>query len=726
MAQPQRYILILLILTLFILAAVRVAGPNAIIAQEIQVNGQSGAGQGESAQQDTPAEQAVGDTNSMLPEPIPFPAVESSNNSSMSNIADAANSSVDGYLYVFVADSTAFGGNRIYGYEVNKSTGVLSPIDVLPLSVGQSGLSQATIGEMMAYDGSNAILYVANDVEDTFSAYAVELTSGALVEKLFSPIDLGAGVWTCIDVHPNGSPVIASEINLVDPSNVARFKMPPGSAPEAVGSPFSAGAAKPFGCGLSQDGNYYYTGGSFGSLIAEFSVDEPTAVLAHLAGSPLDSGFAYSGSYATDSSGRLFASSWDTSEVAAFTSSNGILSPVNGNPFASSVDSAGFGLLHPSGYYMVVDRSSSQVAVFEVAGSGSSTTLTEVKDSPFAESGTWPHVLALNSTGAYLFTANALSRNITTFAVNSSTGSLRDEGTQAQNAMGASGTIQGMAFVPIPGADLKFYGDRSAFNSDFPNATVEDFEDAKAVGSSAKRCSTPIDKASSDPCFDPGDIVDGVQFIANPPLGFAFEAIDSGYKGEPTLSKTIGASTDGTLDIVFPDNTVYAIGGDFFSRFYPNDTFLFTIYGPAGKLLSTVTSDVVRSGTFWGVATADYISRVNVAALKPITTKKHEGFDNIAFGKNKADFTGTPTTVIVNHPVKFTNKCVGLYTSCSWNFGDGLQSSSCGSPSKTYKAEGTCEVTLTVSGFGGADTRTRSSYIKVQNYTVLIPVIESD
>ncbi|GMQ79421.1 MAG: hypothetical protein BMS9Abin02_2009 [Anaerolineae bacterium] len=723
MKQPLKFSFVLLTLTVFVFAAVVVGGPDTLRAQEDDDGGQTGSGQPVPPQplepagttDDDPA--SIYDIGSLFPGSLPASSLDVTEAAFDQSDMDIVDASVDGFLYVFVADTAANGNNRIYGYEADNSTGALSLISGFPVNVGQSGSSSFWIGEMMAYDGTNGVVYVANDVEDTLSAYSVDMTTGAIIEKVYSPATLGAGLWDCVNVHPNGSPVIVADFN----GSVASLIMTPGSALPAAGSPFSANGALPFGCALSQDGGYYYAGGSADSLIAEFSINEPIGVLSHLAGSPYNSGIFGNNAFATDSDGRLFVSSWRTGDVGAFTSTNGILTAVSGNPFASSVggandfSGAGFGLLHPSNYFMVADRALNQVAVFQIAGSGTATTLTEVTDSPFATGFKDTHVLALNSTSSFLYAANASSRNITTFSVNASNGKLTDEGTQAANALGATGRIQGMAFVPIPDTQLKFYSDKSVFIADFPGATLEDFEDSKAVGNTPQTCNTPVDKDSSDPCFDPGDIVDGVQFIANPPISFAFVAIDAGFNGEPLTSKTIGTSSYGTLDIVFPDNAVYALGGDFISWFFANDSFLFTIYGPGGKLLGTVTSDVLQSGTFWGVATVEYISRVNVSALKPIATLKYEGFDNIAFGKNAADFTGSPTSGRVNHSVTFINKSKGAFSSCLWTFGDGAQSSSCGNPSHTYKKPGIYNVKLTVSGLGGSNTRTRSSYITVDN-----------
>jgi PKD repeat protein len=90
-----------------------------------------------------------------------------------------------------------------------------------------------------------------------------------------------------------------------------------------------------------------------------------------------------------------------------------------------------------------------------------------------------------------------------------------------------------------------------------------------------------------------------------------------------------------------------------------------------------------------------------------------------------AMFVGSPTSGIAPLLVSFTNQATGAYTTCAWSFGDGGTSSSCSSPTHTYAAEGFYTVSLTVSGPGGTDTLTRSSYIAVSEagYYIYVPII---
>lgn len=77
-----------------------------------------------------------------------------------------------------------------------------------------------------------------------------------------------------------------------------------------------------------------------------------------------------------------------------------------------------------------------------------------------------------------------------------------------------------------------------------------------------------------------------------------------------------------------------------------------------------------------------------------------------------ADFTAAPASGTAPLPVQFTDASTGTVAARSWSFGDGGSSSET-SPAHTYATAGTYSVSLTVTGPGGTDVRTRSGLIVV-------------
>lgn len=348
-----------------------------------------------------------------------------------------------GFLYALV--DVSGGPNRIYGYQVNELTGALTALSGFPVNTGGNGAG-FTVSEQMAYDAANARLYVINAGSNTISAYSVNQTTGALTPLPFSPISLGAGNWSCLAVHPSGSPLVVGDS---DPTPaLASFNISSTSAAPAAGSPFSTGSAAPFWCAFSRDGNYVYTGGNSGTAFAGFSVNAATGVLTALSGSPFNSGNNNPAAYAFDDAGRLFLVNALARQVRAFTTGGGVPSPVLGNPFASGLTEAVHGLVHPLGYYLVADRSDNRVGVYRISGSGPSTTLTAVTGSPFASGGAFTSILARNRAGTFLFAANGSSRNVNSYSVDTATGALNGVSILPINSAGSAGLITGMAYVP--------------------------------------------------------------------------------------------------------------------------------------------------------------------------------------------------------------------------------------------------------------------------------------
>jgi PKD repeat protein len=84
----------------------------------------------------------------------------------------------------------------------------------------------------------------------------------------------------------------------------------------------------------------------------------------------------------------------------------------------------------------------------------------------------------------------------------------------------------------------------------------------------------------------------------------------------------------------------------------------------------------------------------------------------VAYSVPVAQFTGSPTSGTSPLTVAFSNTSTGTITSYAWTFGDG-GTSTAASPSHVYGAAGNYTVKLTVTGPGGSNAQTRTSYISV-------------
>ncbi len=93
------------------------------------------------------------------------------------------------------------------------------------------------------------------------------------------------------------------------------------------------------------------------------------------------------------------------------------------------------------------------------------------------------------------------------------------------------------------------------------------------------------------------------------------------------------------------------------------------------------------------------------------------GYINVTAPSNDppvANFSGSPTTGFEPLTVDFTDLSTYGPTTWSWNFGDGVGTSTQQHPSYTYSSFGTYTVSLTVTNAYGSDTKTELDYITVQ------------
>jgi hypothetical protein len=341
------------------------------------------------------------------------------------------------FLYLLNDNTT---GNQIFGFSVNETTGALTALPGFPVATGFNGGGSTNL-EMIAIDAANKRLYALNRGSNNISAYSVNETTGALTPLPFSPI-AGIPNERTVNVHPSGSPLI------VGGDAIASYLITSTTATPAPGSPFPAGTnVSPGGSVLSQDGNYYYTGGNVGNFFAGFSVNAATGVLTPLPGSPFDTGNQTPYPTAIDAAGRLYVVNSRLASTRVYTTTNGIPTVASNNPNGLTGITAE-GELHPNGnFFVLADRSNNRIGVYQISGTGANTTLAAVSGSPFVTGGALSSTFAFNEPGNLIFVSNANSRNVTSFNFNVSTGALTNQIIQPANTLGAAGIINGIAYV---------------------------------------------------------------------------------------------------------------------------------------------------------------------------------------------------------------------------------------------------------------------------------------
>jgi hypothetical protein len=197
-----------------------------------------------------------------------------------------------------------------------------------------------------------------------------------------------------------------------------------------------------------------------------------------------------------------------------------------------------------------------------------------------------------------------------------------------------SGASEPSPLYPGPGPEPKaqvYYTTRVAFNDDGgADLPIEDFEEGNIGAGAVAGMGAPLDEFTNSAYFLPGEIQPGIRLQDNPgPDATAGLAIaGAGFSGNLNIIVCSNTFAD-SLDMIFYNNNVYAVGLDLQSYFSAS-TPTISIYTTGDVLLDTVTAPASNAGTFWGVISDELITRINI-----FDAANTDGGDNIAFGEAK-------------------------------------------------------------------------------------------
>jgi N-acetylneuraminic acid mutarotase len=172
---------------------------------------------------------------------------------------------------------------------------------------------------------------------------------------------------------------------------------------------------------------------------------------------------------------------------------------------------------------------------------------------------------------------------------------------------------------------LVYYGDRATFDADHPGLPVEGFENTLVPDFSVLACDGPFDSSTNNACFAPGGILDGIRLMNVDPT-LQMVVLGDGFLGNPSALVGPNTFTD-NHDLTFYNGNVYAVGLDLWAPLGAA-TFDVYIYGPGDVLLGQTSVLAATTGTFWGVASDEPITRIRTESAEGAG----ELFDNIAFG----------------------------------------------------------------------------------------------
>lgn len=182
-----------------------------------------------------------------------------------------------------------------------------------------------------------------------------------------------------------------------------------------------------------------------------------------------------------------------------------------------------------------------------------------------------------------------------------------------------------------PSSDVRggvtVFDDRAAFDAAVGALPLEDFDDGATGEDAVNTCTEPVNSASDDVCFSPGDLIAGFEVTSSG--GGGVVVLGDGFIGQPTA--VIGANTFAEFTTVtFSEPDVDAVALDAYSGSGGTSNVEVRVFDSAGALADTVTlaTSAENVSEFFGILAPGPISRVEIETPED----GGELIDNLAFG----------------------------------------------------------------------------------------------
>lgn len=184
-------------------------------------------------------------------------------------------------------------------------------------------------------------------------------------------------------------------------------------------------------------------------------------------------------------------------------------------------------------------------------------------------------------------------------------------------------------------ASADYTTDKDAFLAANPNLMVQDFSSANISAGDSKTCPSPLNSSNNDQCFQPGDILPGLQIESGGPGFQNLRIIGSNYGALGNSLNSLIANNLDPYEILFFETNYNAVGLELgcaevglipCSRTLRVDVFGF------GTTIGSTTIDVTSAfDTFLGISADEPIARVSVSPADPLA-KFVDGASVIYFG----------------------------------------------------------------------------------------------
>jgi len=270
--------------------------------------------------------------------------------------------------FIYVSDLTGT-NDDVYGYAVNPSTGVLTPVPGSPFTAGLTAPTQG-----LACDPAGKFLYVTQANNNQIAAFTIG-SNGALTPVSSSPYNTQDTFPIAAVVDSSGSFLFVSN-NQSTQGTISIFSINSSSAAlTAVGSPLPTLQPGPANLAVDPKGSYLYVPASGTNLVLGYSYSS-TGALTVIAGSPYTVG-AQPNTVLVDPSGKfLFSADFAGNDISGFTlGSNGTLTSVSGSPFSAPNNPVSLAVNASSSLLFATTATSTSILAFTIDSSGALTSI---------------------------------------------------------------------------------------------------------------------------------------------------------------------------------------------------------------------------------------------------------------------------------------------------------------------------------------------------------------
>jgi 6-phosphogluconolactonase (cycloisomerase 2 family) len=268
--------------------------------------------------------------------------------------------------------------------------------------------------------------YVANDGDDTISAYAINAVSGALTPVAGSPFPSKRAEGLAVD--PGGQFLYTANF---DSTGVSAYTIDKttGALTEVTGSPFAAGVA-PLSVTVDPSGRFVYVANANSYDVSAFTINSSTGALTAIPGSPFAAGSIPSWVTVDPAGQFVYVTNSDVANnISGYTidQTTGALTALATGPFPTGAQPSSIAVDPSGNYAYVANDVSSNVSAYSI--NRATGALTALAASPYA-AGTNPTSVTVDVSGTFVYVANTMGiggqggNNVSAYTINANTGAL--------------------------------------------------------------------------------------------------------------------------------------------------------------------------------------------------------------------------------------------------------------------------------------------------------------